>query len=237
MGDSYGEVVELIRREHAARGSPYLVSISGSVAAGKSWTAARLRDLLAGAGDLRVVVIGSDGFLFPNSMLDRLGLSARKGFPETYDRAALIAFLDDVRAGDPEAAAPIYSHLTYDVAKGALRVGRADVVILEGLALLGDDELDRRFDLAIFLDADEADLEAWFVTRFRELCDGGSGDQSSFYFRFAGLSPEQLDGMARAVWTTVNAVNLRDHILPARSRARIVIEKASDHRLRKLSLR
>jgi type I pantothenate kinase len=241
MAPGYGEVVDLVVSEHAERGSPYLVSISGGVAVGKSWTAAKLRDLLAGPADLRVEVVGSDGFLYPNAVLDRMGLSASKGFPETYDRPALIAFLAAVRAGRPDAAAPIYSHLSYDVVAGhAQPVGQPDVLIVEGLALLSadaDDAVAALFDLAVFVDADDSDLEVWFVDRFRQLWRAGADDPSSFFHGFASLDEEQADELARAVWRSVNAVNLHEHIRPARPRARVVIEKGRDHALRRVEIR
>jgi type I pantothenate kinase len=241
MAAGYGELAELIRREHAERGSPYLVSISGGVAVGKSWTSDRLRELLTEPGGLQVEVVGSDGFLYPNVVLDRLGLSGRKGFPETYDREALTRFLGDVRARRPDLSAPVYSHLTYDVVEGGERpIGRPDVLIVEGLGLLGaqaNDEVGALFDLSIFLDADETDLEAWFLTRFRQLWQAGVDDETSFFHRFAGMGEPQVDELARAVWRSVNVVNLREHIRPARPRARVVIEKGADHSLIDISVR
>jgi type I pantothenate kinase len=233
MADGYGEVAELIRREHAERGSPYLVSISGGVAVGKSWTAARLRKLLSEPAGLQVEVVGSDGFLYSNVVLDGMGLSARKGFPETYDREALIRFLDGVRVRQPNASAPVYSHLSYDVVEGGRQpIGRPDVLIVEGLGLLRaepDDEVGARFDLAIFLDASDIDLEAWFLSRFCQLFRAGVDDKSSFFHRFAGMGEHQVDELGQAVWRSVNAVNLHEHIRPARPRARVVIEKGADH--------
>lgn len=241
MPPGYSEIVELIRREHAERGSPYLVSISGGIAVGKSWSAARLRELLAHPADLRVEVVSSDGFLYPNAVLDRLGLAARKGFPETYDRTGLVRFLTAVRAREPDATAPVYSHLTYDVADGdGYRVGRPDILIVEGLALLRaepDDEVAGLFDLSLYLDADELDLEAWFLLRFRGLHRAGAGDPTSFFHRFAGMGDDAVDELARAVWRSVNAVNLHEHIRPARDHARVIIEKGPDHSVRGIELR
>ncbi len=235
------EVVKLIQREHAAKGSPYLVSISGGVAAGKSWTAARLQELLARQPGLHVEVVGSDGFLFSNEDLEARGLSARKGFPETYDRRKLVTFLTAIRAADPDATAPRYSHLTYDVVDGPGRpVGLPDIVLVEGLGLLrvepGDD-VGELFDLSIYLDAEEGDLETWFVERFRFLLREGASDPSSFFHRFAGLGEQGADELAHAVWRSVNAVNLHHHIRPGRDRARVVIQKGPDHAVRSVEIR
>jgi type I pantothenate kinase len=240
-GDSYGEIVELIRREHAERGSPYLVSVNGGVAAGKSWTAATLRRQLTEPGDLRAEVVGSDGFLYPNAVLDRLGLLARKGFPESYDHRALIDFLTAVRARDPDAAAPRYSHFTYDIVDGEeQRVGQPDILIVEGLGLLGtegEDKVGGLFDLSVYLDADETHLEAWFLSRFRDLLRVGANNRSSFYSQFAALDDDAVGELARAVWRSVNAVNLHEHIQPARVRARVIVEKGPDHAVKAIAIR
>ena len=239
MAASWEDVVTLVQKARAGRPSPFLISVSGGVASGKSWTANLLRERLAAPPDaLRVSVVGSDGFLYPNTELELRGLSARKGFPETYDVAALQRFIDAVRAGEPDASAPVYSHTVYDIVTGARQpVGRPDVLIMEGLALLSDAAVAAAFDLSIYLDADEGWIEAWFTRRFLELVRAAADDPSSFSHPFTGLSPEQVTDMAHAVWDAINVVNLREHILPGRALARVVVEKGPDHEVRAVKIR
>ncbi len=226
------EVAALVRRRIGSTSSAVavVVGIAGGVAVGKTTTARSLRDVLVGTpAALRVDVVGADGFLFPNRVLEAQGLIMRKGFPETYDTAALERFVADVRAGRAEVAAPVYSHDVYDVLPGEQQlVQRPDVLILEGLHVLALDGLDVR----VFVDADERDIEAWYVERFLALCAAATTGPRSFFRHFAHLSPEEVEQVARQVWRSVNAVNLREHVLPARDRADVVIEKARDHSVR-----
>ncbi len=214
---------------HHRPGAPLLVGITGSVAAGKSALAAALAENLAG---LRVATVATDGFLRPNAELDAAGLTLRKGFPESYDGVALAATLAALRHGP--ASVPAYSHQRYDVDPALARVlGPADVILVEGLGLAphaGKDPA-TALDLLIYLDADEADLEHWFVTRFMRLWHAAADDPASFYVRFRDLTPEAAQTLARGVWTGINLPNLRDHISGARDRADILLSKDRDHRL------
>lgn len=207
---------------------PFLIGVTGSVAAGKSTFALQLAEALAGWVDRPVPeVVSTDGFLLPNAKLETQGLSLRKGYPETYDMAALRAALKDVRTGD--AAFPGYSHMTYDVDPSLeRRLRRPDVLIVEGLALHeGAGALG--LDVLIYLDADVADLEAWFVDRFMQFWTAAEFDPASFYVRFRHLSEAEARGVAQAVWRAVNLPNLERHIAFGRSRADIVVRKQSDH--------
>jgi type I pantothenate kinase len=205
---------------------PCVVAITGSVAVGKSTIAQSIRGALSMlTGAPRVDVVSTDGFLFPNRVLEERGEWMRKGFPETYDRDALLAFLRALKAGAGEVRVPLYSHDAYDVV-GDYELAVGDVVVLEGLHLV---RLSADIDFAVYVDAEERDIEQWFLDRFRRLVVSGH----AFYRQFAGFSDEQLDAFARNVWTDVNAVNLHEHILPTRPYADAVLEKASDHSVRR----
>ena len=216
-------------------GRPVVVGLAGGVAVGKTATSSMLASVLADRDHLRVDVVSTDGFLLPNAELDRLGLSARKGFPESYDHARLVGFVEDVRAGR-EVVAPRYDHLTYDVVvDGGVLVGRPDVLVLEGVNALQDPFVDR-LDLAVYLHADEDDLRRWYHARIRRLRADAPGDGSSWYDSFTGMSDDEFAVVADAVWDAINRPNLVDHIEPTRARADVVIEKAADHSIRSLRL-
>ena len=228
---------------------PYVIAVAGSVAVGKSTTARLLQALLAAAPDTpRVDLVTTDGFLLPNAVLESRGLLARKGFPESYDRRALLRFLADVKSGKPEVSAPLYSHLSYDVLPGERQVvDSPDVLVLEGLNVLqagrrGDGAvpevfLSDFFDFSVYVDAAEADIRQWYVERFLALRRTAFADTAAYFHRFAGLTDEQARETALGIWAAVNGPNLRSNIAPTRSRARLVLQKASDHTVRRVLLR
>ena len=229
-------LVEALLHRWPARGA-FIIGVTGAVASGKSTLANALRARLGACPGRPVVELaGTDGFLHPNAELDRLGLGARKGFPESYDAQALRHALAAVREGP--AAFPGYSHVVYDIDPGlGRRIDRPDVLIVEGLSL----DLDgagagrRLLDVLIYLDADEADVEAWFVRRFLGLWAAAKADPGSFYARFSGLDRDQAAALARTVWTGVNLPNLREHIIQARDVADLVVRKRADHRIESVS--
>jgi len=206
---------------------PFIIGLTGSVAAGKSTLAARLsRDIAAWPDAPRVEVVSTDGFLRPNADLDAAGLTRRKGFPETYDVAAMDRALTAIRQGP--VVFPVYSHLTYDVDPAlALRVEIPDVLIVEGLGFSPATPI----DTLVFLDAGEGDLEAWYVRRFLEFWEAGKSDPGSFYARFAGLDTAGATQLAKAVWTTINLPNLRENIAPLRAISDIIVAKGADHQI------
>ncbi|NDC59874.1 MAG: type I pantothenate kinase [Alphaproteobacteria bacterium] len=222
----------------AARRSPgatYVIGLTGSVASGKSTLAAALVAALAEAHALSAELVGADGFLFPNSVLAAQDLLGRKGFPETYDSAAMARAIASARTGPAEV--PIYSHVLYDIDPSQTRrFARPDVLVLEGLGLPPAGAVDL-LDLFIYLDADEADLARWFLARFRAQLDVARTDPSSFYVRFLALSPEQADAFALDVWEKINLANLRAHIAPLREVADLVLRKDADHALQAAAVR
>ncbi len=205
-----------------------VTAITGSVAVGKSTTARLLGEsLTATIDELRVEIVSSDGFLYPNRVLDERGLAMRKGFPETYDRAALVAFLEAVKAGERDIRVPVYSHEEYDVLDEPRVLAEAEVVIVEGLHLL---QLSDAIDVGIYVDAVEPDIEQWYVDRFLELRNSGH----SFYAQFARMSDDDVTAVARRTWAAINAVNLHEYILPTREFADVVVEKGPDHSMRRI---
>jgi len=226
---------------------PFIIGLGGSVAVGKSTTARVLQALLARWPDHpRVDLVTTDGFLRPNKVLEERGIMDRKGFPESYDVRRLIRFLEEVKRGEAEVHAPVYSHVVYDIVEGEEQVlRRPDIVILEGLNVLqtgvaaGHEArfVSDWFDFSIYVDALEADIEQWYVDRFFALRETAFNDETSFFRHFATLSDEDLQATARSIWATINRPNLRENILPSRSRADLVLQKGGDHEVRQVRLR
>jgi type I pantothenate kinase len=241
-----------VRQEFLATGTsktPYIIGLAGSVAVGKSTTARILQALLARWPDHPTVeLVTTDGFLFPNRILEERGIMHRKGFPESYDLHRLLQFLADVKAGQPEVTAPVYSHLEYDVLPGdAQTVRQPDIMILEGINVLqavrGRFNPRRHvlvsdyFDFSIYVDAAEDDVYHWFLERFQTLRATAFRDPASFFHRYAAMSDDEAQAFARQVWTDINGLNLRENILPTRTRARLILEKGHDHRVSVVKLR
>jgi type I pantothenate kinase len=208
---------------------PLIVGLTGAVAAGKSTLAGELKTILA--DQAKVEIIATDGFLRPNAELTELGLLEQKGFPPTYDNDRFRTVLMDIRTGP--AIFPTYSHTAYDIDPALARtLSSPDILIVEGLNLqhraVAPEAADP-LDLLIYLDADEADLESWYVARFLELWEAAEHDPTSFYARFRSMSRDQTEDLARMVWTGVNLKNLRENIILARDTADLVVRKAADH--------
>jgi type I pantothenate kinase len=227
---------------------PFIIGLGGSVAVGKSTTARVLQALLCRwPSHPSVALVTTDGFLFPNAVLEARGLMQRKGFPESYDRAALVRFLADVKAGYPEVHAPVYSHQRYDIVPGVTQsVRQPDVVIVEGLNVLqappaGSTEgqlfASDFFDYSIYVDADERNIEAWYVERFLRLRDTVFQDPQSYFHRYGSVSELEARQTAADIWARINAVNLRENIAPTRPRAHLILYKGAGHRVEKVQLR
>ena len=209
-----------------------IVGLTGSVASGKSTLAALLGERLADG--MRVETVSTDGFLFPNQVLEARGLMMRKGFPETYDREAMAVAIAGLREG--AADFPAYNHVTYDIDPAlARRIQRPDVLILEGLGFISPEEGQGGAgepDLLVYLDADLADIEFWFLTRFMTLWHAAADDPASFYVRFRHMSEPEAEAFAMQVWRDINLPNLEQHILPLREHADIVLKKDARHSVR-----
>jgi type I pantothenate kinase len=227
------DIAELIRARRQGR-APYLVGVTGAVAAGKSTLAAELAQALAADG-LAVGIVATDGFLMDNAALQARGILGRKGFPESYDMGAMRAALAAIRVGPADF--PGYSHLRYDIDPAlSRRLAPPDVLIVEGLGLQ-QGAAAVGLDLLIYLDAGEADLERWFAERFVGLWRAAEHDPASFYARFRQMSETEVRAVAAQVWRGVNLPNLREHIVAGREAADIVIRKGADHAILRVEAR
>lgn len=225
--------------------TPFIVAVAGSVAVGKSTVARLLRELMSRwPGTPRVELVTTDGFLYPNAELERRGIMHRKGFPESYDRRAMVEFLTQVKSGAPEVRAPFYSHMRYDIIPDAhVTVRRPDVVIVEGLNVLAPPAtpngvaVSDLFDFSVYVDADVAHIESWFVDRFLALRQGAFSNPNSFFKVFADLPDEEAVRQALGFWNDINLPNLRENVEPTRHRARLILQKGADHTVSSVLLR
>jgi type I pantothenate kinase len=229
--------------------TPFIIGIAGSVAVGKSTLARILAALLRRWPNTpKVDLVATDGFLLPNAVLAREGMMEKKGFPESYDRLALSAFLADIKAGKRNVVAPVYSHLSYDIVPGeTITIDRPDILIVEGLNVLQTSRLPRDgriipfvsdfFDFSVYLDADEAIIREWYIERFRHLRDTAFRDPKSYFHRYADIDEAETDQVAGGLWERINLINLRENILPSRPRARLILSKGDNHRIETVALR
>lgn len=222
---------------------PYVIAIAGSVAVGKSTSARVLQALLSRWPDHpRVDLVTTDGFLWPNSVLEERGLMARKGFPESYDRKHLLEFVADLKSGKGPVPAPVYSHTAYDVQEGVTRdVTKPDIVILEGLNVLQGggpgSYVSDYFDFSIYVDADPVDVEQWYVDRFLTFRDTAFRDPAAYFHRYSKLSDDEAREEASKIWHEINLPNLVENIAPTRDRATLILRKQSDHSVGNVRLR
>jgi type I pantothenate kinase len=229
--------------------TPYVIGIAGSVAVGKSTVARVLREMISRWPQTpRVDLVTTDGFLFPNAVLEKRCIMERKGFPESYDQQRLLRFVRQIKASEPEVSAPVYSHLTYDVVPGAAQVIRhPDVLIIEGINVLQpskrslsnglSDTVSDFFDFSIYVDAKTSDIKRWYINRFLALRATAFSDPDSYFHRFAKLSDADATAVAENLWDTINEPNLEQNILSTKGRADLILTKGADHNVRMVKLR
>lgn len=229
--------------------TPFIIGIAGSVAVGKSTTARILKELLARwPTSPKVDLVTTDGFLFPNAVLQAEGLMQRKGFPESYDVGAILRFLSDIKAGVRHVEAPVYSHFVYDVVAGRhIAVDQPDILIFEGLNVLQVRDLPKDgkvipfvsdfFDYSIYIDAEEEDIRRWYVERFMRLRETAFREKESFFHRYSKIAEAEALAVAEGLWADINGQNLYENILPTRPRADLILRKGAAHRIEQVALR
>lgn len=240
------------RSEFLGKGSsriPFIIGVAGSVAVGKSTTARLLKTLIsAWPGSPKVDLIPTDGFIFPNRILEERNLMNRKGFPESYNLKGLISFLYKLKSGDKDLKIPVYSHLHYDIIPGEFtKVNSPDIVLLEGLNVLqtrgelpvNEPELlvSDFFDFSIYLDADEKYIKRWYIDRFKVLMKTAFSKEESYFHDYSYLSEKESEETSGKIWDSINLVNLKENIEPTKFHAHLILEKELDHRIGKVHMR
>jgi type I pantothenate kinase len=225
--------------------TPFVIGVAGSVAVGKSTVSRLLRELLSRDAETpNIALVTTDGFLYPNAELERRGILHRKGFPESYDRRALLRFVTDIKSGAARVSAPVYSHLSYDIVPGELiEVARPNILIIEGLNVLQPPmpgqsiAVSDLFDFSIYVDARATDIEGWYVNRFLALQSSAFADERSYFHKYAALTHEEAVAEATRIWRAVNEPNLNENIVPTRGRADLVLKKNRNHAVSTVLLR
>ena len=230
------------------RNIPFIIGIAGSVAVGKSTFSKILRLLFSEIYKSKnIELVTTDGFLYPNSILDEKGLMERKGFPESYNTKLLYDFLFNIKSGIKNLEVPKYSHLVYDILEDEnITVNSPSILILEGINVLQppipkenyyEPVVSDFFDFSIYLDADELVIRKWYIERFLNLRQKAFSDENSFFNRFVDIGDEEAVELATQIWKTINLKNLDENILPTRNRASMIVKKNENHKIEELWLR
>ncbi|RUU86076.1 nucleoside triphosphate hydrolase [Mesorhizobium sp. M7A.F.Ca.MR.176.00.0.0] len=154
--------------KRAGKANRFIVAIAGPPGSGKSTLSARLHELLPeGASE----VVPMDGFHYDDAVLERRGLRARKGAPETFDFAGFEALLKRIRAGEPDIAIPVFDRsMELSRAAASIVATQTKFILVEGNYLLLDEEpwsrLAPLFDFSIFVDVPRNELERRLMERW-----------------------------------------------------------------------
>ena len=227
---------------------PFIIGVAGSVASGKS-TFSRILELLLKKSlkGFNVKLLTTDGFLYPNSVLEENNLMEKKGFPESYDIDSFYKFLSSVKAGVSKTYAPIYSHNLYDIIPDEkLEIIDPDVVIIEGINVLQSAkskdkktilEVQDFLNFSIYLDADERYLRQWYIDRFLSLRLAALNNKEDFFNRFSSIDIDQAKEIANSIWEKINLINLNENILPTKYKANLILKKNINHKTNEIWLR
>lgn len=224
--------------------APFIIGIAGSVAVGKSTTARLLQNLLSRWNEhAKVDLVTTDGFLYPNRVLEAKGIMNKKGFPESYDINKLMHFISSIKSGEPALEVPVYSHLAYDILDDqTLIVDQPDILILEGINVLQVNTqepffVSDFFDFSIYIDADEDNIRDWYIERFQMLRDTAFQNPRSYFHKYASLTETEANDTASRIWRDINAMNLHENIMPTKERAKLIIKKGNNHMIEHVLLR
>lgn len=227
---------------------PFIIGVAGSVASGKS-TFSRILELLLKKSlkGFNIKLLTTDGFLYPNSVLEENNLMEKKGFPESYDIDSFYKFLSSVKAGVSKTYAPIYSHNLYDIIPDEkLEIIDPDVVIIEGINVLQSAkskdkktilEVQDFLNFSIYLDADERYLRQWYIDRFLSLRLAALNNKEDFFNRFSSIDIDQAKEIANSIWEKINLINLNENILPTKYKANLILKKNINHKTNEIWLR
>ena len=218
--------------------SPMIVGIAGSVAAGKSTYAQVLSTILSSWGQSgEVSVLSTDNFLFPNHVLESIGLMHHKGFPDSFDQSAMQQCFLDIKAGR-SVSIPVYSHKDYDVQLNQYeQIKCPRLVMVEGVNAIHLGYSSSHVDLGIFIEAPLDSIKVWFMARAKRLVRTSWCSPSAYFHGLSGLYPEQLDEYLSRVWEEVNLENYHHNIVLQKESADWVVDKQHDHTMRAIWLK
>lgn len=148
-----------------------IVAIAGAPASGKSTLADAVVGSYDSTRDVSACLVPMDGFHLDNAILERRGLRAQKGAPETFDSQGFISTLSRLKRGDEDVFVPVFDRSRDIAIAGAQHVSKqCRIVVVEGNYLLLNkapwDQCRAFFDLTVFLRCDTDELERRLIKRW-----------------------------------------------------------------------